>query len=215
MAVHLFWPGCLSDFKHCFFMTYMIHDMVETSQWICPWRKRFVLLGNLWEWFMYIQNDWIYIVNILFSIVSVSYAFKFRSFAFIYIQTPDSLSQSHHPKLTSVLSVSGRLKLLSANLFGKHASPAGRRYHRRKLFASSNEELVEEWSGTSGRCSTFFERLRSLKKNRRAQIFFLVAVYIEINVLFFFGMCCWVRVSWLQFYAEEKHKGTHRVCLEL
>lgn len=85
MAVHLFWPGCLSDFKHCFFMTYMIHDMVETSQWICPWRKRFVLLGNLWEWFMYIQNDWIYIVNILFSIVSVSYAFKFRSFAFIYI----------------------------------------------------------------------------------------------------------------------------------
>lgn len=34
------------------------------------------------------------------------------------------------------------------NQYDSMASPPSSRYHRRKLFASSNEELVEEWSGT-------------------------------------------------------------------
>lgn len=165
---------------------------------------------------MYIQNDWIYIVNILFSIVSVSYAFKFRSFAFIYIYTDSRFTISKSSSKTYFCSfclwpfetslckpfrkacITGRPQISSAKALCIFKRRVGGRvvWDLREVF-------------------DFFRETSILEEKSTSTDIFLVAVYIEINVLFFFGMCCWVRVSWLQFYAEEKHKGTHRVCLEL
>ena len=156
----------------CFFMTYMIHDMVETSKFSESYfsvnlpvaeevrvegisttsgKSAGECLGMI---HVYIQNDWIYIVNILFFQNLPN--FKFRSFAFI-----STILQIHCLKviIQNLLLFFPSLTVWNFSLQpfrnAQHHRPA-RRYHRRKLFASSNEELVEEWTGTSGRCSIFF-----------------------------------------------------------
>ena len=183
------WPRMFQTLVDCFFMTYMIHDMVETSKFSESYfsvnlpvaeevrvegisttsgKSAGECLGMI---HVYIQNDWIYIVNILFfqnlpnnTLLNLDHLPLYLQYSRFTVSKSSSKTYFCSFRLLP-------FETFLCNLFGTH-SITGR--HADIIGESSLHLQTKSWwksgLGPQGGVRFFFSRLRSL--DEKSQILF-------------------------------------------